>query len=115
MEEWQELDEIERALLLKLKKLTQRGELFWHFAGDTNKICVAFYRDTRLKLFSKKLEFTDHDGDTIVLDALISEGLTNEFEQLVQTARKSAGQYPTCEIKAATKNALDLYYRLLQD
>ena len=109
------MEEIEQTLLQRLKSITLEGRLTWHFAGETNKICVTVYRDTRLKLFQKKLELTDVDGDTVAVDALISEELEAAFEQLVQAARKSAGQYPTCEIKAATKNALDLYKRLLQD
>jgi hypothetical protein len=58
---------------------------------------------------------TDHNGEVTELDVLIIDELESEFDQLVQVARKSAGEYPTCEIKAFSKNAVDLYNKLLQD
>src|SRR5438128_6087765 len=109
------MEELERELLIKLKRLTEQGELSWYFAGDANKICVAFYREARLKLFPTKLEIKDSEGDTAVLDVLVSDNLDTELKDLLQAARKSAGRYPTGEIKAVNRNRIDIYKRLLQD
>ena len=106
---------IERSLVIKLKGLTQIRRLPWHFEGDTKKVCVAFYRDTRLKLFPKKMEMVDHNGDTAILDALGSEALEHDFDALVHVARKAAGDHPTCEVKAINSNTIELYRKLLQD
>ena len=109
------MEDYERALLMKLKKMTDKGELAWQFAGEAQKSCIALYRDARLKLSSTKLEIKDRDGDTVVLDALTSDVLDAEFENLLHAARKSAGNYPTGEIQAVNKNSIDLFKRLLQD
>lgn len=109
------MEELERELLKKLIDLTQQGRLAWHFEGDAKKICVALYRDTQLKLFAKKLELADHNGDAAIIDAFVSDSLTNDLESLVHVARKAAGHYPTCEIKAVVGNSFELYNRLLQD
>src|SRR5207249_10279903 len=109
------MEEFEQALLKKLLILTERGELLWHFAGEAHKICISFYRDTRLRLFPTKLEINDRDGDTVVVDALTSSALDAEFEQLLHAARRSAGNYPTGESKAISKNKIELYKKLLQD
>jgi hypothetical protein len=109
------MEELELALLNKLKGLTDSGDLSWYFTGETSKVCVAFYRDARLKLYATKLEISDRDGDTAVLDLLVSDILEIEFKALLQSARKSAGHYPTGELKAVNKNQTEIYRRLLQD
>ena len=109
------MEELERELLLKLKRLTERGELSWYFAGDANRHCVAFYREARLKLFPTKLEINDSEGDTAVLDVLVSDMVEVEFKELLQAARKSAGRYPTGELEVVNRNRVDIYKRLLQD
>jgi hypothetical protein len=109
------MEEFEREVLIKLKRLTEQCELSWYFAGEANKMCVAFYREARLKLFPTRLEINDREGDTAVVDVLVSDTLEPDFQALLRAARRSAGRYPTGEIKVVNKNRIDIFKKLLQD